>query len=85
MPPSQRPDQTLLDRMRELSIYGGEESMAGYESFKYEWHNQGDGAGYEVFESKLVDGGGLYYAGVFHPDGHCEDNPCRFCGHTVMD
>lgn len=83
-----KPDRTeegarLLSRIRELSIHDGDEAMADYESISYSWEGNGDGSGYERFETKLAGGGAINYAGVYHPgDGCCKGNPCQYCGYV---
>lgn len=77
---------TLLDRIRELSTYDGEGHVCDFESISYTWSGGLDGSGYETFETKLREGGSCHYSGVYHPDdGYCVGNPCRYCGHTVID
>lgn len=76
---------TLVQRVQELALDGGQEQVQDYEYITYTWTGTQDGSGIEEFYCKLRGGGVVRYTGVYHPNVVCEGNPCRYCGRTVME
>lgn len=84
---------TVLDKYsvfvseRIKAILGeGLDDVGNDETLEYSWHQ-----GYEKLSFKNAFGGGIEYAGVYHPgNGCCETGDdsdtgvCIYCGRTMM-
>ena len=75
-------DRTVADLLKYGIVETGD-SISAYSSLRLEW-NQDEGnpdAGYLRVVAHVRGGGSSEVTCFIHPgDGHCVDDPCRYCG-----